>query len=69
LFAELATAAELLVSNFNLQELTNTAWAFATADQHDASLFAALAAFAKQNMEDFSTECLASTAWAFAVVG
>ena len=43
LFAPLATAVRRRMGGFIPQELANTAWAFATAGQNDASLFAALA--------------------------
>jgi len=39
----LAFQAQLRVSEFNAQELANTAWAFATLGQVDKELFAALA--------------------------
>ena len=41
------------MSKFNAQDVTNTAWAFATAGQFDASLFFALANAAKLNMSKF----------------
>ena len=53
------------MSNCNPQELANTAWAFATASQSDASLFAALATAAEQRMGDFNPQALTNTAWAF----
>ena len=40
-------AAEQRMSDFNSQGLANAAWAFATADQSDASLFGALATAAE----------------------
>ena len=43
----LARLAELRLGDFNVQDLANTAWAFATASQQDAQLFAALARVAK----------------------
>ena len=43
LFSTLARAAEQRVSEFNPQELANTAWAFAMVVRLDALLFAALA--------------------------
>eukprot|EP00746_Dinoflagellata_sp_MGD_P081956 gnl/MRDRNA2_/MRDRNA2_325573_c0_seq1.p1 gnl/MRDRNA2_/MRDRNA2_325573_c0~~gnl/MRDRNA2_/MRDRNA2_325573_c0_seq1.p1 ORF type:complete len:115 (-),score=10.24 gnl/MRDRNA2_/MRDRNA2_325573_c0_seq1:65-409(-) len=43
LFQALAGAAEASVSDFNAQDISNTAWAFATAEQSDAQLFTALA--------------------------
>ena len=41
--AALERAAEQRVSDFNMQELANTAWAFATVVERDAQLFTALA--------------------------
>ena len=60
-------AAEQRMSDFNSQNLANAAWAFATADQSDASLFAALATAAEQRMGDFNSQGLANAAWAFAM--
>ena len=54
------------MGDFISQNLANTAWAFATADQNDASLFAALATAAEQRMGDFTSQGLANAAWAFA---
>ena len=48
------------------QGLANTAWAFATADHHDASLFSTLGAAAEQRICDFNPQSLGNTAWAFA---
>ena len=39
-----------------LEELANTAWAFATAGQSDAALFASLARAAEQHMADFNPQ-------------
>ena len=50
------------MSDFNSQELANTAWAFALADQNDAPLFVALAAAAEQRMGDLNSQELANTA-------
>ena len=57
------------MGGFNPQNLGNTAWAFATAGQHDPSVFAALATGAEQRMGGFSPQELANTAWAFAMAG
>ena len=65
----LATAAERRMGELSSQELANTAWAFATAGQEDASLFAASATAAQQRMSNFSPQGLCSTAWAFATAG
>ena len=55
-------AAEQSMGNFNSQGLANTAWAFATASQEDASCFAALATAAKQRLGDFNSQELVNTA-------
>ena len=47
-FEALATAAERRVSDFNTQNLANTAWAFAKAGQSDERLFAALTSTAER---------------------
>ena len=49
----MARAAELRLSDFNVQVLANTAWAFAMASQQDTQLFAALARAAELRMGDF----------------
>ena len=66
LFAALARLAELRLGDFKVQELANTAWAFATASQQDAQLFAALARAIELRVGDFKVQGLANTAWAFA---
>ena len=43
LLAALAREAERRLSKFKMQNLTNTAWAFATVNMLDKKLFAALA--------------------------
>ena len=52
-----------------LQDLANTAWAFAAPGQSDASLLRALAKAAERRAGDFDTQGLANTAWAFAKAG
>ena len=54
------------MGEFKVQNLANTAWAFATVGQLDALLFKALAREAEQRISDFSPQNLANTAWAFA---
>ena len=54
LFIALARAAERRVGEFNAQNLANTAWAFATADQPGARLFAALARAAERHLGKFN---------------
>ena len=57
------------MSDFIAQELVNTAWAFATADQLDAQLFRALASVAELRLRDFKPKELANMAWAFETAG
>ena len=45
--------AEQRLDKFNMQELTNTAWAFATVSQEDEQLFKALARMLKQRLDKF----------------
>ena len=54
--------AELRLGDFKVQDLANTAWAFATASQQDAELFAALARVAELRLGDFKVQELANTA-------
>ena len=58
----LPRAAELRLGDFNVQELANTAWAFATASQSEAQLFAVLARAAERHLGDFNVQHLANTA-------
>ena len=51
MFAALARAAELRLSDFNVQALANTAWAFAMVAQSDAELFRALARAATKRLK------------------
>jgi len=62
----LARVAEWRVSDFNMQNLANTAWTFATASQMDTQLFAGLARAAERRVSDFNMQNLGNTAWAFA---
>ena len=62
LFAALPRAAEWRVSNFNVQNLANAAWAFATASQFAPQLFAALARAVEWRMSNFNMQGLANTA-------
>ena len=68
LFAALALEAQLRVSEFNPQELANTAWAFAKVGQEDKQLFAALAKKVLLQVSEFNAQNVANTAWAFAKV-
>ena len=56
------------MGKFKVQELANTAWAFATVDLFDELLFAALARIAKWRVGKFNAQELANMAWAFAMV-
>ena len=62
LFTALARTAEWCVSDFNVQNLANTAWAFATLGQLAVSLFTALAREAERRVGDFNAQGLAKTA-------
>ena len=52
---------------FAPQNLSNMAWAYATAMHASPSLFAALAAEAAERVEELNSQDLANMAWAFAV--
>ena len=53
LFVPLATVAERRVDDFNAQELANTAWTYAKAEQSDARLLATMARMTERRMADF----------------
>ena len=61
-FSVLARAAERRQGDLNVQELANTAWAFATAGQSDVELFTAFAGAAERRLGDFNMQGLANTA-------
>ena len=65
--APLARAAKRRLSDFNPQDVANTAWASATAKYRDEKLFAALAR-AVERLSEFNPQEGANTAWAFATV-
>ena len=65
LAAELATAAERRLSDFNPQEVANTAWAFATVNYRDEKLLAALAIAAERRLSAFSLPFFQMALWAF----
>ena len=58
----MAREAERRVGYFNLPELTNTAWAFATVGHSDVQLFKAFAREAERCVGDFNPQELANTA-------
>ena len=66
LFTALARSAERRLSEFNVQNLANTAWAFATVNRPDEKLFTALARAAEQRVSEFNVQDLANMAWACA---
>jgi hypothetical protein len=57
------------VRDFNPQELSNTAWAFATAGHVAPALLNAIAAEAAGRVREFNQQELTNTAWAFATAG
>merc|ERR1711967_31125 len=58
------------LGGFNPQELSNTAWAFATAGHASPELFKAISAEAvRRRLGGFNEQALSNTAWAFATVG
>ena len=61
MFAALAAAAEHRIAEFKLQELANTAWAFATTGHLDLQLLAALAKTAEQRVGEFNAQDLGNT--------
>ena len=67
----LARVADRSVGDFNAQELSNTAWAFAvaTAGQSNAQLFLALAMAAERWLRVLNAQHFADKAWAFVMVG
>ena len=61
--------AERRLDKFKVQNLANTAWAFAKVGQEDEQLFKALARMAERRLDQFNGQNFANTAWAFATVG
>ena len=53
---------------FEVQHLSNTAWAFATVSRRDYSLFAALALSAEGHLSHLTAQDVANTVWAFATI-
>ena len=64
LFKAVAKMAEQRLDQFNVQNLANTAWAFATVGQRDSQLFEEVAKMAAWRLDLFNAQDLASTAWA-----
>ena len=59
LFALVARVAQRRVGEFKAQDLANTAWAFATADQSDTPLFVLVAREAQRRVGEFNAQDLA----------
>ena len=53
------------MGDLNVQDLRNTAWAFARAGQPNAQLFTTLASAAEWCVANFNAQELANTEWAF----
>ena len=60
--AALVRASERRLSDFNPQEVANTAWAFATVNYRDEKLFAALAIAAERRQSECNPQDVANTA-------
>ena len=54
LFKALARIAEWCLDQFNAQDFSNMAWAFATVSQQDEQLFKALSSMAVQRLDKFN---------------
>ena len=54
--------AEQRLDKFNLQNIANTAWAFATVGQQDEQLFKALARMAERRLDKINAQDLTNTA-------
>jgi len=65
----MATEAAWCVSDFDPQDLANTAWAFSTAGRAAPVLFDAIAAEVLRRVREFKAPSLANTAWAFDTAG
>ncbi len=56
------------MSEFQPQDLANTAWAFATVNHRDEKIFITLARAAERHVSEFKAQEHAITAWAFATL-
>ena len=63
----MAKHAEQRLSEFNAQDLANTAWALAMVKQPYVKLFTVLARHVEQRLSEFNAQDLANTAWALAM--
>ena len=69
LFAVISKESKQRLDQFKAQEISNTAWAFATVGHQDEELFKAVAKRTARRLDQFIAQNLANTAWAFATVG
>ena len=56
------------MSEFTVQGLANTAWAFATVKRSDEKLLMVWARTVERRVNEFNDQGLANTAWAFAMM-
>jgi hypothetical protein len=57
------------LGDFNPQDLSNTAWAFASAGHASSELFKAISAeVVRRRLGDFNPQHLSNTAWAFCCI-
>ncbi|KAJ1636936.1 hypothetical protein T492DRAFT_860833 [Pavlovales sp. CCMP2436] len=68
LFDAIARESEQHIGSFNPQNLSNTAWAFATLGTPAPQLFDAIARESEHRIGSFTPQELANYAWAFAVI-
>ena len=57
------------LKSFNPQNLSNTIWAYATANIHHPDLFKKIANEIIANLSSFKPQELANTVWAYAIAG
>ena len=65
---ELEKAAVPKLGEFNAQDVSNTAWAYATAGHAAPELFDAMAEAAVPKLGEFTEQALANTAWALSLI-
>ena len=64
--ATVGRAATAKIREFNTQELSNTAWAYATAHHAEPALFAAIGSVVVMKAPQFKAQEISNTLWAFA---
>jgi RAP domain/FAST kinase-like protein, subdomain 1/FAST kinase-like protein, subdomain 2 len=62
----IADAAQVRINEFNPQNLSNTAWAFATLNHEAPALLDAIANAVQVQINDLNPQALSNTAWSFA---